>query len=165
MYQFLTKNGQALAFGLGLLLIIVFLATALPSAGNYNFETMEADQVREVSIFNFGLYSAIALVVLAAIGMVLFGVLQIAGNLKNSWKGILGFAGMVVIFIIAFSIASGDPETAAIQNSVSNFESSQGVEMSTSNLKFIGAGITTAIVMAGLAVLALVVTGVRSFFQ
>lgn len=165
MYQFLTKNGQALAFGLGLLLIVVFLATALPSAGSYNFETMEDDQIRGIGIFDFGLYAAILLVILAAIGMVGFGIVQIFGNLGNSLRGILGFGVMIAIFIIAYFTASGVADNPAIANSIANFETSQGVELSEANLKFIGAGITTSIVMAGLAVAALVVTAVISFFR
>lgn len=165
MYQFLTKNGQALAFGLGLVLIVLFLLFALPTAGEYQFDTMENEQIREVSIFNFGLWSAIILTVIAAAAMIIFGVAQVASNFKKSFVGILGFLALLVIFFIGYSISDGEPETARLAAAIQNFETSQQTDLTPGNLKFISGGIITSLVLMGLAVIALVVTGVINFFK
>jgi hypothetical protein len=164
MYQFLTKHGQTLAFGIGLLLTVVFLGMVL-SSDTGAIEAPDGTKDYSVSMFNFGLWAAILLTVVCAIAMVLFGVVQVASNLKRSWQGLAGLALLVVIFIIGYSVAPAEPENSQIQLAIQKFEESQEVDFSAANLKFVGGAILTSLVMIGLAFLALVVTGVRSFFR
>lgn len=164
MYQFLTKHGQTLAFGIGLLLTVVFLGTVL-SSDTGAIEAPDGTKDYSVSMFNFGLWAAILLTVICAIAMVLFGVVQVASNLKRSWQGLAGLALLVVIFIIGYNLAPAEPDNRQIQLAIQKFEESQEVDFSAANLKFVGGAILTALVMIGLAFLALIVTGVRSFFR
>lgn len=165
MYEFLTKNGQVIAFGVGVLLIVIFFAIALPGAGNYTFETMSGTEKAEVTIFDFGLISSIILAVIAALAMLAFGVLHMFSDLKGSLQGLLGLAAMVAIFVISYVTASSEPESPQLAAAVQKFgESGVGV-ITPGNLKFIGASITMSLIMTVIAVGALAVTGIRNIFK
>ena len=106
MYQFLVKNGQRLAFGIGLLVTVIFLVNVL--SGMEEFSALPDDERSTTGIFNFGLSGAIALAIIAAISMVLFGLYHILSNFRTSVKGLIGVALLVVVFIIAYSTAAGE---------------------------------------------------------
>ncbi|MCB0638347.1 MAG: hypothetical protein KDC54_17075 [Lewinella sp.] len=163
MYQFLTKYGQAAAFGLGSALIVIYLLFALPNAAD--FELMPKESQYASGIFNFGLTSAVVLVILAAVGMVLFGLVQIFGNIKGSLLGLLAFAALVAIYLISYSAAPGEAANPQVAEAIAKFEDNQGVDFTAANLKFVSGGLTTALLLAGLAVAALVITGIRNFFK
>ena len=165
MYQFLTKNGQVAAFGLGTLLIIIFLAIALPSAGSYNFETLTNAEMADVKIFDFGLLVAGFLALVAALGMLVFGLYHVASNPKGSMKGIIGFGILVAVFVISYSMSSGEPGNSVLARSVAKFAESGNGVITPANLKFIGGGITTAIVMTALAIGAFIITGIGNLFK
>lgn len=157
MYKFLTKNGQAIAFVAGLVITVIFLLIAI--SGMSSFNALDKEQQFTTSIFDFGLMGAIALTIVAAIATVLFALMQIAGNFRSSLAGILGVLLIVVIFIVGYSTASGEV-TSDIARAVEN---AGGV--SANNLKIIGGGITTALVMLGLATFAFVGSEIRNFFK
>ncbi len=165
MYQFLIKNGLAVAFGFGVLLTIIFLLIALPGAGDYDFTNMDDAQMTTIGIFDFGLWAAIILTVIAALALIVFGIMQVASHPKASMKGLIGFGALILLFIITYAMASGEPETALLTRSVQNFESSQETDITPSDLKLIGGGIITSLVLMGIAVVVLIVTGVRNFFK
>ena len=102
MYKFLTKNGQTLAFGLGILLTVLTLIILFSGLGE--FESLSDEQKAQTGIFNFGLQASIALVILGFIAMVGFGLYQVATNIKGSLKGIIGFVLLIVIFLVARGI-------------------------------------------------------------
>ena len=66
MYAFLNKYGQALAFGIGVLITVIFLA-GIMSADPEVFEVLSSDSNANqpekyvTNIFNFGMYAAIFL--------------------------------------------------------------------------------------------------------
>jgi len=161
MYKFLTKNGQTLAFGLGVLITVIFLATVLSNVGD--FTAMEEEKQQETTIFNFGLYGAIALTIIAAIAMVVFGLYHVVADFKGSIKGILGFAVLLVVFFVAYSTASTDV-SPYIQGAIENFEKG-GAEFTDQNLKFISGGITTTLVLVAVAALSFVISEVTNLFK
>lgn len=166
MYNFLAKNGQVVAFGLGVVLIGIFLLMSVPQAGGYYFETMSDEEIYKVDIFNFGIRAAIALAVLCAAAMLLFGLYHIATNPKGSIKGIIGVAVLVILFFILYSSTSGEPDHPTIVGAVEKYEdSAEGRVITPGNLKFIGAATSTMLLMIGLAFAALVVTGIRNLFK
>ena len=156
MYKFLSKNGQALAFGLGLLVTAIFLLGVLP-----NTELIDTENPQDVNIFNFGITGTIILIAVAAIAMVLFGVVQVISTFKSSWKGIMGFALLIVIFLVAYSTANGEltNEIMAIQDAAEN------AGVTNSNLKFIGGSILTLLVLVIVAVGTFVVFEIINFFK
>lgn len=157
MYKFLTKNGQALAFGLGILIAALFLITATVNIGSFN--SLPDEEKFTTSIFDVGLQGSIALVIIALVLTIVFAIYQTATNLRASLFGILGLIAIVVIFFIAYSSASGEA-TGAMARAVENYGG-----MTANELKIVGGGITTAIVMAALAVVAIVISEIINLFK
>lgn len=161
MYKFLTKNGQTLAFGLGLLITVIFLLIVFVGASE--FAALPVEEQRQTGIFDFGLVSSIALVIITVIALLFFGVAEIFSNFKSSAKGLIGFGILLVVFLIAFSTSSGEP-TPYIKGAIDKWMET-GSEITSGNLKFISGGITTALVMVIAAAVAFVFSEVRNFFK
>ena len=161
MYKFLTKNGQALAFGLGVLITAIFLISVVSNMGE--FTTMAKEDQTQTGIFNVGLVGAIALAIIAAAGMLIFGLAQIAGNLRGSMKGIIGVAILLVIFFVSYSMSSAEP-TAYIQGAIDKFESG-GATFDNDTLKFISGGIGTTVALVAIAAVAFVVSEITNLFK
>ncbi|MEL7120614.1 MAG: hypothetical protein AAFO07_14270 [Bacteroidota bacterium] len=157
MYNFLVRNGQAVAFLLGVAITVIFLISVVSGISAFNM--LPEDQQDQTSIFDVGLYGAIVLVIVAAIGMLVFGLFQIATNLKGSVKGLIGLAVLVIIFIVAYTSANGVPEGAVAA------AADKAGGLSPGNLKFIGGAITTTLILIGIAALAFVFSEIRNFFK
>ncbi len=155
MYKLLTRHGQSMAFGLGVLVTVIFLASIF--SGLETFDGLSKEDQFKTSIFNFGIYASIGLTIIGAIAMLGFGIYQVATNFKNSIIGIGGFAVMIIIFLIARATAGTD--TGAVAQTVEKFE------LTASQSSFISGAITTAIVMAGFAAVAFIVSEIRNFFK
>lgn len=163
MYNFLSKNGQLVAFLVGVVLVLIFLAMAVPSAGDYYFDTMDDSEIFGVDIFNFGILAAIALTVLCAVGMVLFGLYHVASNPKGSIKGIIGVLVIVVLIYLFYTMASAEPDHPTVAGAIEKYEtSSEGRYITDGNLKWIGSAIRMGLLMAGAAFVALVVMPIIS---
>ena len=172
MYTFLNKYGQALAFGIGVLITVIFLGgimTADPEVFEVLSNEANANQPikYETNIFNFGMYAAIALSVVAFAVALIFGVVQMAQNPKGSLKGIIGLVVLGAIVFIGYSTANGDiaQETPEIQNAIEKFTTSQEADFTGGNLKFISGAILAALIMIALSIITLVVFGVRGIFK
>jgi len=161
MYKFLTKNGQALAFGLGVLITAIFLIMVVSNMEEYT--TLSEAEQDKTSIFNFGLVGAIALAVIAAAGMLFFGLFQIVTNLRGSVKGLIGVAILVVIFLVAYSMSSAEP-TPYIQGAIDKFEAG-GAVFENSTLKSIGGGIGLTVALIVLAFAAAAVSEIINLFK
>ncbi len=168
MYSFLNKYGQALAFGIGVLITVIFLA-AIFSADSSTLDLLlqndKTPEAYETSIFDFGIWISLALTVLAFVVAVIFGIAQMASNPKGSLKGIAGLVALVVIMFVAYSMASGEANDPEIVNAINKFETSQEATITSGNLKFISGSIVTALIMMALAFLTLIVFGIRSIFK
>jgi len=156
MYKFLIKNGQVVAFGLGLLLVLVYFLSVgkgLPA----DFSSLEVkDQLAaNTSAFNFGLKAAIVLIVLTAIVVIGFMIYQFISNPKGAIKGLIAIAVLAVLFLILYS--SADP--AISPRLVKDFPISDGIS------KYISAALSTTLIVGAFAIFALIASEVRSFFQ
>lgn len=159
MYTFLTRNGQTVAFAVGFLVVLVSLVIIFTNSGDFAAIADENNPNRyDTSIFDFVMYSAAALVVLCAIAAVLFGIYQVATNPKGAIKGIIGLGLVVVLLLILYSTA--DPDTAMLAA-----QAKDGFFVEPGESKFITGLISTALIMAGGAVLALAVSEIISFFK
>lgn len=161
MYKFLTKNGQTLAFGLGVLVTVIFLITVVSNMGE--FSVMEKEQQAQTSIFDTGLYGAIILTIIAAFAMLAFGIIQVASDFKGSIKGILGFAVLLIIFFVAYYTTDPEP-SAYIQGAINKFEQG-GAVFTENNMRFISGGITTTLILIVVAAVAFIVSEVSNFFK
>ena len=79
MYNFLVKRGQAVAFGLGILIVLIFLigtagADGAIAASNYKDDP---SGLNAVTNFNAGLYGAMVLLVIATAAALFFGLTQV----------------------------------------------------------------------------------------
>lgn len=156
MYKFLTKNGQLLAFGLGVLVTILFLVIIFAGLGEYNM--LSKEEQFQSSIFNFGLAASIALTVLAGVAAIAWGLFQMVTNPKGSLKGLIGIAGLVVVFLIFYAMAT--PETSGpVYKVLLDF----GVTDTQS--KLISGSLSTALILAIGAAVAFVVSEVINLFK
>ena len=158
MYKFLVNNGQGLAFGLGLVVVVLFLFNVI--SGLDEFTALPEEDQASTTIFNFGLYGTLVLFLIAAAGMVLFGLYHIAVNFRGSLKGILGVVVLAVIFIVAYNMAPGEPEITAIEEAT---QKAGGI--SEGQLKFIGGAISTVLVLLAVAAASFVFSEIRNFFK
>ena len=166
MYAFMSKYGQALAFGLGVLITIIFLGSAVGSDAIATIgPSVEDTEKYNSTLFNFGIGAAIFLAVLAAAAMLIFGVMHVASNPKGSLKGIVGLALVVVLMFIGYSMGADAPDHPQIQVAKDKFEAAQGVDLTAGNLKFISGSILTALILMAASIVVLIVFGVRNLFK
>ncbi len=160
MYKFLTKNGQLIAFGVGALITVIFLGVAFSGLDEFN-SMVAMKNGHESNNFNFGISASIFLIVAGFVLMLLFGVYQVATHFKSSMKGIIGFAVIVLIFIIASNMVPGsiDEIHPYIAEPMKKYEVSLG------DYGLISGGITTALVLGLGAVLAFVGSEILNFFK
>ena len=156
MYTFLTKYGQLVSLGIGVLIILAFYLTAAGSLPE-GFANMEkADQFATAgNAFNIGLSGAIALLVIAAAAWLLFSIYQVAKNPKGSMKSIIGFGALLVLFFVLYSMADGDVSSPLYEK----------FGITPTQSKLISAGLSTTYIALGAALLAFVFSEVRNLFK
>lgn len=165
MYSFLNKYGQTLAFGLGVAITLLFLIFIFSDSATANLATMTTEEKYETTMFDFGLSVSLALTFLTVLAMIAFGVWQIISAPKASLKGIIGLGIVLVLMFVAYSTAAGEPDHPTLVTAVDKFESSQGVDLTAGQLKFIGGSIMTALVLLAVSFIVLIVFGVRNIFK
>ncbi len=157
MYKFLSKNGQVIAFGIGVVITAIFLI--LIFSGLEGFNALPEDDRITSDIFNFGIYAVIALIILCAIFAILFGIFQVVTNPKGSVKGLIGIAALAAVFFIAYSMATMPaPDTALAATK-------EGFEVTDGQFKFISGEILSALVLAGVAAASFVIAEIINFFK
>ena len=171
MYAFLNKYGQALAFGIGVLVTVIFMVNIFSTDATV-LESLTNDQVKgaekyATGAFDFGLYASMALIVVAFVAAIGFGLFQLASNPKGSLKGVIGAVLLIVICFVCYSVANNDvsQESAAIQNSINKFNTDQGANFDGGTLKFISGSIIASVVLIGLSILSLIAFGIRGIFK
>ena len=147
MYDFLVKRGEMLAFGLGIILVLLFMFTVVPNLDSFN--ALPEDQQKTSDIFNTGLWLALILLAITALAAVLAGIYQFIRNPKGSVQVLGGLAILGVIFAIFYATATVET-TGSIVDAAAEFK----VDDNTS--KMITAGIKTAILMSVGSVVAFV---------
>jgi len=157
MYKFLSKNGQVIAFGIGVVITALFLVFIF--SGLENFNALSDDERITSDIFNFGIYAVIVLIVLCAIAAILFGIFQVVTNPKGSLKGLIGIAALAAVFFIAYSMSTMPEPDTALAATKESFEVTDG------EFKFISGEILAALTLAGVAAAAFVISEIINFFK
>jgi|NOAtaT_7_FD_contig_111_67506_length_2793_multi_11_in_0_out_0_3 hypothetical protein len=157
MYKFLASNGQRLAFGIGTLIIVIFLL--IVNFKIEEFSGLSKEEQIKSNIFNFGLNASIFLIVATTLAMIGFGIYQIFSNFKKSYKGLIGFGALALIFVVAYMMASGEA-TGEIAKAVDKVGG-----ISPNELKFISAGVTASIIISIAAFGTFILAEVRNFFK
>jgi len=156
MYDFLVKRGEMLAFGLGIILVLIFLGTALPGLDSFN--ALPEDQQNQSDIFNVGLWLAMILAGVTAAVALIFGLLQLVTNPKGSIKILIGLAVLAVVFGIFYA-------TSEVETTGSIVKAAADFEVNDSTSKLISAGIKTAIGLSAVSVLAFIGFELRNAFK
>ncbi|MEO1435008.1 MAG: hypothetical protein AAFV80_05685 [Bacteroidota bacterium] len=152
MYNFLIKRGQTVAFALGALISIIFIASAIGGVNSMGGPSKE--DLYPTAFFDTGLFGSYFLLTVAIAAMVIFGVLFIANNFKASMKGLIFLGVMLVIFFVAYSMGSEE-----ITPSMEKFN----VDGKTG--KAIGAAISTMLIMGIGALVLAAAAEIWSFFK
>lgn len=161
MYQFLTKNGQLLAFLLGFVVILVFALSVF--SGIDGFNALPDDDKDTTTIFNNGILLTAILFGLCVLAMLFFVIYHMVTNPKGAMKGIIGIVVLAVVFFALYSTSVAET-TGPIAGAIQKFEKIPG-EFSENTSKMVSAGIKTTLIMGGLAVLAFVGSEIRNLFK
>ena len=154
MYNYLARNGQLLAFGLGVVLTAVFLISVFSGLGE--FSALAEENRGTTNIFNIGLYASVGLVIIGVLAMLGFSILNVASDFKGSLKGIAGLAAILVVFMIGRSMGSDD---TPIMGAIEEFKVSEGASAT------ITGAMVTAGVLAAVAALTFAFSEIRNFFK
>ena len=95
--------------------------------------------------------------------MLLFGIYHIATNFKSSLKGLLGFAAILVLYLVLRAQASDIP-TGNVIGAIDIFKEN-GADFNPGTLKTISASITTTMILLVAAAATFVYSEVSSFFK
>lgn len=155
MYKFLTKNGQALAFGFGVLMVLIFLVTVNSGLDEFTPLDLAKDEARfDTGIFNFGLGVSMWLTRIAVFLALGFGLFHAARNPKGALKFIVGIVVLAIIFAIGYNMADG-----TVQEGWANFNVDEGIS------KMVGGAITTTGILLAVSVAVLFLGELRNFFK
>lgn len=149
MYNLLARKGQLFAFILGAAITVIFLLVVLGNLPE-TFNTMTKEARHEVNVFNFGISASILLIILAAAGMLIFGIYQVITNFRASLKGLIGLGVLFVIFFIARASSSGLCDDPTVSETV---------------CKTVGGGITVALVLIAIAFVGFLVSELISLIK
>lgn len=171
MYSFLTKNGQTIAFVAGVVLSLIFVILVMthpeteglgPESFSNKTPGESASLLSKLTQFDFGLYVTYALMVLAAIAAIGFGLYQFITTLiENPMSAIRTIAiivGLVVFYFIGRAIAPS-VDSKAVVAAAENFGVSEGQRA------FISGGINLTLIVILTAVGSLIVSEVRNLFK
>lgn len=164
MYKFLTKNGQLIALGLGILVIAIFLGSVFSGFGANEAIDMSTDLnaydgKADIQFFNPGIGATIFMIATAAIlALVVFGII----NLLKFPRAAIKFAiGLVVLAIIFGGLyATSSMETSGKLAMLHERES-----ISENVSKLISGGIKTTVGLALAAFIIMVISEVRNIFK
>ncbi|MBK8670273.1 MAG: hypothetical protein IPN89_12785 [Saprospiraceae bacterium] len=163
LYNYLVKDGDAIAVGLSALLFIVFALSIYFGAqsGGYNLsELTDMQDKSQVNCFNVGLWIMIALTVIAIVLMILGVFWDLVRNFKNGSKTLIGFALFFVAFLVLYFTSSHDT-----RGRYAAYWSNPEFHINESISKFISAGLYS---LGGLTLIAFALIlffEIRSFFR
>lgn len=123
-----------------------------------NTNAAEQDRIAQKTAANPLIIWAYVLLAIAAVTAVLFPVGYLVRNPRKAVKALVALALLVLVFFVGYLLA--DPTPIQTATSITNPDfSDRGVLLMTDT------GIITTYIMLGLAVLALLVTGVRGIIR
>ncbi|MCB0646833.1 MAG: hypothetical protein KDC49_09220 [Saprospiraceae bacterium] len=163
MYKFLTKNGTFVAFGVGVLVTLAFIISAITGLKADGYDagtdlTTMKDKFEGMGYFNIGLYLTLFLLAVCVIALLLFMVVDVFKFPKQTLKGIIGFVALIVIFFIIKAVAK--VEVGPLWSRLSeDFSVTDGIS------KTISAGIWITILLLAGATLTMILSELRNFFK
>ncbi len=162
LYNYLVKDGDAIAVGVSALLFVVFgLGIYLgSSSGGYSLSDLTTmEDLSQVNCFNPGLWTMIWMFFVATLLMLAGIVWDIFRNFKSGSKTVYGFLGVIVAFIVLYFTSSHDTGGRFDSYWAKDF----GITETLS--KLISAGLYSLGLLTLLAFVLILVFEVRSFFK
>lgn len=158
MYKFLTKNGQTISFMVGLVITVIFLGMVFSGLDEFNMLDPKTT-ARQSPLFDFGINAAVGLVVLCAIGMIVFILLNIVTNLKGNIKLLIGIGVIGVLFFVMFGGATYEAVGTPIGDRLAEYAITDGQN------GFIVGGIWTALILTIGAFASFIILEILNFFK
>jgi len=161
MYNFLLKNGTAVAMGIGMALIVIFMISIIVgfnSAGyDIGSDLIDVDK-SSIDFFNPGLFITIVLCLIATLFMLGGIARDIALNGKKGLKFIIGLFVLIILFVVLYNTSAYETGGKWDMLYKDNF-------VTEGSSKMISAGIYTCGLLLLLSVLSIVYSEVRSFIK
>ena len=156
IYRFMTKNGTAVAFLTGVIVVVIGLGTVMGGLEEFN---MLADEEKSTTgIFNFFLGAAIALAIVCAFFAVFFGIIHLIMNPKGSVKFVGGFAVIAILVFVFYSSAEVET-TGKIGTMITEGQLTAGTS------KWISGALSTTLILLGLTFLTFIGSEIRNVFK
>lgn len=167
MYQLLAKKGQLFAIGLGVSVVALYLITVLSGLSSAGYSVsddlvtvLKSNTGETFDFFDLGLKITIALIGIAVIVALLFGLYQLLTNLKGSLTGLIGIAVIIGLFFALYSTANTDLEQGnAIVEKLHKFNITENIS------KIIEGSLKTTIIMAVIAVASMFLLEIYNMFK
>ncbi len=147
MYNFLLRKGSTIAFVVGFLISVAILVLNIQGADGISSDDFET--LYGVQNFSTSAAIGVALTVAALIFMVIAGAYGLLVNPKSAIKFIIGFGILAILGLILYYGIS-DSNTVAVRNIM------EEENISGSISKFINASIMGTLVLAGIAVVVMI---------
>lgn len=123
------------------------------------------DRAELMRIVNPSIVYTYVLAAIAVLLLVVFLVAKIVSNPRSGLKALLGFGLLVVVFLIAYAFSSNEPLLMA---NGSLYGENPDPAIATSQMRDVvmtDIGIIATYILIGIAVVALVATGIRGFLK
>jgi hypothetical protein len=162
LYNYLVKDGDAIAVGVSAILFVVFgLGIYLgSSSGGYSLsELTDMEDLSQVNCFNPGLWTMIWMFFIALVLMLLGIVWDIFRNYKSGSKTVYGFLAIILAFVVLYFTSSHDTGGRFDAYWAKDFGISETLS------KLISAGLYSLGLLTLLAFLLILVFEVRAFFK
>lgn len=172
LYGFLSKNGLGLAFGVGTVLVVLFLISI--GANGEHLDAIQVindqiaagtplatEQVVPLTLFDPGFYGAYALVVFCALAWVLFEIINLFLNPKNLIRAGISLVILMVLLGAAYSMAPGDAGAKALTDSMDV----AGLGADSSISKYISMGINAGIWLVVISFITIVLSEIANLFR
>lgn len=168
-YQFLKKYGVAIGFGLGAVLAILTFVIILGGYPDGNPDIKELND-NHSGLFDFGLYVAYFLLIIAIAVTIIAPTIYMAKNPKDSVKVLIGVGVMVVLYFITNAMGDGtvtiemfkSDDSLLTAEQIANFK--QG-ETQVSAVKFSDGLILFGYVMMIVAFILVIAAAIRDFIK
>jgi hypothetical protein len=162
LYNYLVKNGDAVAVGVSAILFIIFalgIYTGSQSGGYNLSELIDRKDLSDVNCFNSGLWMMIIMTILAIVLMILGVFTDLFKNFKSGSKSIIGFGLIVVAFIVLYYTSSHDTGGRFDAYWAPDFGITEGLS------KFISAGLYSLLGLTVVSFLLIIFFEIKSFFK
>lgn len=156
LYQFLKKYGVAISFGTGTVLVILTYAIIM---GGFPAGNPTNKELYSTGVFDFGLFSTYFLTFVCILASLIFPIIYMAKNFKESIKAIIGLALIVVLFLVSYLIGNSTIPPDVIKG----IETGKLPAMTEGQMKLVDGSIILSYIMLFLSIGAIIFANIRSF--